>query len=80
MGKGQNGDWHADTGVHMALFWEHIEFQNRAIALWEALAKRYKGNTWVRTCRSKFLGCSLIWTSLRRSQASVGFPGSFILG
>ncbi|KAG8981304.1 hypothetical protein FRB90_007351, partial [Tulasnella sp. 427] len=30
-----------------SLFWEHIEFQNRAIALWEALAARYKGNTWV---------------------------------
>ncbi|KAG8699555.1 hypothetical protein FRC09_006548 [Ceratobasidium sp. 395] len=43
-------DLHAapgDTGVHRALFWEHIEFQNRAIALWEKLAERYKGNTWV---------------------------------
>jgi len=44
---GQNVDWHCDTGVHRALFWEHIEFQNRAIALWEKLAERYKGNTWV---------------------------------
>ncbi|KAG8683672.1 hypothetical protein FRC11_013235, partial [Ceratobasidium sp. 423] len=35
------------TGIHRALFWEHIEFQNRAIALWEELARRYKGNTWV---------------------------------
>ncbi|QRW18115.1 Cellulase (glycosyl hydrolase family 5 protein) [Rhizoctonia solani] len=25
----------------------YIEFQNRAIALWEELARRYKGNTWV---------------------------------
>ncbi|CAE6498988.1 unnamed protein product [Rhizoctonia solani] len=44
---GQNVDWHCDTGIHRALFWEHIEFQNRAIALWEELARRYKGNTWV---------------------------------
>lgn len=44
---GQNIDWHADTGVHRALFWEHLEFQNRAIALWEKLAERYKGNTWI---------------------------------
>ncbi|KAF8753334.1 glycosyl hydrolase 5 (cellulase A) family [Rhizoctonia solani] len=42
---GQNIDWHADAGVHRAMFWEYIEFQNRAIALWEEL--RYKGNTWV---------------------------------
>jgi hypothetical protein len=44
---GQNIDWHCDTGVHRALFWEYIEFQNRAIALWEKLAERYKGNAWV---------------------------------
>lgn len=43
----QNQDWHCDSGVHIALFWEHKEFQDRAIRLWEALAKRYKGNTWV---------------------------------
>jgi len=29
------------------MFWEHIEFQNRTVAIWEALAARYKGNTWV---------------------------------
>ncbi|KAG8960321.1 hypothetical protein FRC03_006775 [Tulasnella sp. 419] len=44
---GQNGDWHADTGVHLALFWEHKEFQDRAVALWEELARRFKGNTWI---------------------------------
>lgn len=44
---GQNIDWHADAGHHMALFWEHKEFQDRAIRLWEALAARYKGNSWV---------------------------------
>lgn len=31
----------------MALFWEHREFQDRAVRLWETLAARYKGNTWV---------------------------------
>ncbi|KAG8986119.1 hypothetical protein FRB90_004206 [Tulasnella sp. 427] len=44
---GQNPGWHCDTGIQKSLFWEHIEFQNRAIALWEALAARYMGNTWV---------------------------------
>ncbi|KAG9043304.1 hypothetical protein FS837_009767 [Tulasnella sp. UAMH 9824] len=44
---GQNGDWHCDTGIHMAFFWEYVEFQNRTIAIWEELARRYKGNTWV---------------------------------
>jgi len=29
------------------LFWEHLDFQNRSIRLWEALATRYKGNTWI---------------------------------
>ncbi|KAF8306785.1 endo-1,4-beta-glucanase [Clavulina sp. PMI_390] len=44
---GQNQDWHCDSGIHLALFWEHREFQDRTIRLWEALAARYKGNTWV---------------------------------
>ncbi|EJU04713.1 cellulase [Dacryopinax primogenitus] len=44
---GQNVDWHSDTGIHKALFWEHKEFQDRSIALWRKLAARYKGNTWV---------------------------------
>ncbi|KAG8905450.1 hypothetical protein FRC01_008349, partial [Tulasnella sp. 417] len=44
---GQNPGWHCDSGINKSLFWEHAEFQNRAIALWEALATRYRGNTWV---------------------------------
>lgn len=44
---GQNPGWHCDSGINKSLFWEHVEFQNRAIALWEALAARYRGNTWV---------------------------------
>ncbi|KAF8332676.1 glucan 1,3-beta-glucosidase [Cantharellus anzutake] len=43
----QNQNWHSDNPTNTALFWEHIDFQNRAIRLWEALAARYKGNTWV---------------------------------
>jgi len=44
---GQSPGWHCDSGIHKAMFWEHIEFQNRTIAIWEALAERYRGNTWV---------------------------------
>lgn len=44
---GQSPGWHCDSGINKSLFWEHVEFQNRAIALWEALAARYRGNTWV---------------------------------
>ncbi len=43
----QNQDWHSDNQTNVALFWEHLDFQNRAVRLWEALASRYKGNTWV---------------------------------
>jgi len=41
---GQNQDWHCDSGVHHALFWEFRDFQDRAIQLWEALAAHYAGN------------------------------------
>ncbi|KAL7415884.1 glycoside hydrolase superfamily [Mrakia frigida] len=44
---GQNIDWHADTGVHRALFFEYRDFQTRAINLWKEIARRYKGNTWI---------------------------------
>jgi endo-1,4-beta-mannosidase len=29
------------------MFWEHKDFQDRAIWLWEQIATRYKGNPWV---------------------------------
>lgn len=29
------------------MFWEHIEFQDRTVGIWRAIAERYKGNTWV---------------------------------
>ncbi|KAM0327491.1 hypothetical protein ACHAQA_005779 [Verticillium albo-atrum] len=41
---GQNQDWHSDSGLSRALFWEFRDFQDRAIQLWEALAKHYVGN------------------------------------
>ncbi|KIY74357.1 glycoside hydrolase family 5 protein [Cylindrobasidium torrendii FP15055 ss-10] len=44
---GQNVDWHADHGTHIANFWNHKDFQDRTIWLWEKLAEHYKGNKWV---------------------------------
>ena len=44
---GQNTDWHADAGTHIANFWLHKDFQDRAVWLWEELAKHYKDNTWI---------------------------------
>ncbi|RDX40625.1 glycoside hydrolase [Lentinus brumalis] len=44
---GQNTDWHADAGTHIAKMWEHKDFQDRVIWLWEELAKHYAGNTWI---------------------------------
>ncbi|TDL17107.1 glycoside hydrolase family 5 protein [Rickenella mellea] len=44
---GQNTDWHCDSGSHVANFWLHKDFQDRAVWLWEELAKHYKDNTWI---------------------------------
>jgi hypothetical protein len=35
----QNIDWHSDTGNHQALFWDHKDFQDRTILIWERLAE-----------------------------------------
>jgi endoglucanase len=43
----QNQHWHSDNPTHVALFWKHKHFQDRVVHLWEALARRYKGNAWV---------------------------------
>ena len=43
----QNQHWHSDNPAHVALFWEHKHFQDRAVWLWERLAEHYKGNPWV---------------------------------
>lgn len=40
----QNPDWHSDNGSWVSLFWDHIQFQDRFVALWEEIARRYKGN------------------------------------
>ncbi|TFL00181.1 glycoside hydrolase family 5 protein [Pterulicium gracile] len=44
---GQNTDWHADHGGHIANFWNHKDFQDRVVWLWEELAKHYAGNPWI---------------------------------
>jgi aryl-phospho-beta-D-glucosidase BglC (GH1 family) len=44
---GQNQDWHADSGIHKALFFQFGEFQERTIDLWKAIAAHYKDNAWV---------------------------------
>ncbi|KAI0031096.1 glycoside hydrolase [Vararia minispora EC-137] len=44
---GQNTDWHADAGTHIANFWIHKDFQDRTVWLWEQLAEHYKDNTWI---------------------------------
>jgi endoglucanase len=43
----QNHHWHSDNSTHRALFWEHPHFQDRVVAMWEAIADRYKDNVWV---------------------------------
>lgn len=44
---GQNQDWHSDSGIHKALFWQFGTFQDAIIKLWEAIARRYGNNTWI---------------------------------
>jgi aryl-phospho-beta-D-glucosidase BglC (GH1 family) len=40
----QNTDWHCDNSSRHAFFWQHRQFQDRFVALWEEFARRYKGN------------------------------------
>jgi endoglucanase len=44
---GQNHHWHSDNPTHRAGFWEHPHFQDRVVAIWEAIADHYKDNPWV---------------------------------
>ena len=37
----QNHHWHSDNPFHQPLLWQHPHFQDRAVALWEAIASRY---------------------------------------
>ncbi|KAF3312329.1 hypothetical protein TWF173_007307 [Orbilia oligospora] len=41
---GQNQDWHSDSGLNKAMFWEYKVFQDQAIDLWIEIAKHYAGN------------------------------------
>jgi aryl-phospho-beta-D-glucosidase BglC (GH1 family) len=43
----QNQHWHSDNPTHVASFWIHRDFQDRALHLWEVIAKRYKNEPWV---------------------------------
>lgn len=43
----QNQHWHSDNPTHVASFWLYKEFQDRAVHLWEVIARRYKNNPWV---------------------------------
>jgi len=43
----QNQHWHSDNPTHVASFWLHKEFQDRALHLWEVIAERYKNQPWV---------------------------------
>ena len=43
----QNQHWHSDNPTHVASFWIHKDFQDRALHLWEVIAKRYKNHPWV---------------------------------
>lgn len=40
----QNTDWHCDNSSRHTLFWQHPHYQDRFVALWEALADHYRGN------------------------------------
>jgi aryl-phospho-beta-D-glucosidase BglC (GH1 family) len=43
----QNQHWHSDNPTQWASFWTHRHFQDRVVALWEAIADRYRRNPWV---------------------------------
>lgn len=44
---GQSGGWHSDNTTTYAAFWDHKDFQDRTVWLWEELAQHYKDNPWV---------------------------------
>ncbi|HEX4817245.1 MAG TPA: cellulase family glycosylhydrolase [Nonomuraea sp.] len=43
----QNQHWHSDNPTHVAAFWQHRHFQDRAVHLWEAIADHYRDEPWV---------------------------------
>lgn len=44
---GQNQNWHSNSAIHKALFWQFGTFQDAIIKSWEAITKRYSTNTWI---------------------------------
>jgi aryl-phospho-beta-D-glucosidase BglC (GH1 family) len=44
---GQNQDWHCDSGVHKALFFEYSYFRDCTVNLWKAIAEHYKDEPYV---------------------------------
>jgi hypothetical protein len=43
----QNGGWHSDNACGEAHFWGQKAFEDRAVALWEELARRYRDEPYV---------------------------------
>ncbi|MEV5896611.1 glycoside hydrolase family 5 protein [Nonomuraea fuscirosea] len=43
----QNQHWHSDNPTHVAAFWQHRHFQDRAVHLWEVIADHYRDHPWV---------------------------------
>ncbi|WP_150307292.1 glycoside hydrolase family 5 protein [Planctomonas psychrotolerans] len=43
----QNQHWHSDNADGHAAFWDNTQYQDRVVAMWEAIAERYRGNPWV---------------------------------
>lgn len=40
----QNPDWHCDNANRLVLLWDNPHFQDRFVALWVEIARRYRGN------------------------------------
>jgi endoglucanase len=43
----QNAGWHSDNHIGAALLWGQKVFEDRAVGLWEALARRYRDEAYV---------------------------------
>lgn len=43
----QNPDWICDNPTHRSLLWQHRQFQDRVVHLWETLAARYRNHPWI---------------------------------
>jgi endoglucanase len=61
----QNQHWHSDNPTHIAAFWQHPHFQDRAVGIWKAIATRYRDNPWV-------AGYNLLNEPADESRAAIG--------